>query len=424
MARKSGGPVVTLRPIQQRALDEARAARGLVLFAPVGSGKSLIAGLLPKTLGAERPLVVTKAGLVAGLLREWNDKGLEIVDQPEVVSYHKLADRLAEGPAPDLVIADEAHVLGRANGFSKAFSRWFNRQPAGSVVFCGLSGTLVQRSVMDLYRLLGWALGDKSPLPTDWNGAKRIAAAIDPTSTFHAERLPVRSAGLGPTRREAWATLRRKLSETPGVVLGIGSSCDQPLQLGVLPVEGGLPQEFQELQRLWADRHGNLIDDALEHNRLASAYALGWDPVAEDWLPGRSLRLVDDVRRQGPCVVWVDSVAFGRRLASDLGVEYYGEGDGAALAAASGRVTVVASVQAHGTGSNLQQFHRAVVLAYIANGAGWEQLLGRLHRAGQTRPVTYLVHPGLRGGLARACEESRFIESVTGGLMKLEGSLG
>ena len=58
--------------------------------------------------------------------------------------------------------------------------------------------------------------------------------------------------------------------------------------------------------------------------------------------------------------------------------------------------TIIASIQANGTGRNLQHWHRALCTAIPSNGRDFEQWAGRQHREGQTRDVQVDILFGCR----------------------------
>jgi len=87
---------------------------------------------------------------------------------------------------------------------------------------------------------------------------------------------------------------------------------------------------------------------------------------------------------QTDTIVWTRFRAAGVLL-EQLGVPYYGGGSDPE-SAEPGR-TIACSIAAHGTGRNLQAWHRALVLTPPANARAWEQLVGRLHRPGQHSDV-------------------------------------
>jgi hypothetical protein len=84
-------------------------------------------------------------------------------------------------------------------------------------------------------------------------------------------------------------------------------------------------------------------------------------------------------------VVWVEFPELGEKIARAAKVPWYGGGEeaSATIVGEKGDRSIVASMRAHGTGKNLQMFSRAYVATPMADGAGWEQVIGRHHRPGQ-----------------------------------------
>jgi hypothetical protein len=80
-------------------------------------------------------------------------------------------------------------------------------------------------------------------------------------------------------------------------------------------------------------------------------------------------------------LVWYASQAIADML--EGAVPVYRAGDAAPT---HGRSAAV-SVHAHGTGNNLQMYHRNLVLQPSTGVKRWEQMLGRTHRSGQDHPV-------------------------------------
>jgi len=87
-------------------------------------------------------------------------------------------------------------------------------------------------------------------------------------------------------------------------------------------------------------------------------------------------------------VVWYEHEAFGARLERDHGLPRHAGGASAEgrILAEDGSRSIAASVKAHGTGRDgLQRvFSRQLVVCSPSSGDTWEQLLGRLHRVGQS----------------------------------------
>lgn len=92
-----------------------------------------------------------------------------------------------------------------------------------------------------------------------------------------------------------------------------------------------------------------------------------------------------------PAVVWCGSVAFAERLAERTGLSYYGQrgvtADGAELHCASPGGSLIASWCANKRGFCLDAWTRALVVMPPQSAKWLEQIIGRLHRSGQTRHV-------------------------------------
>lgn len=85
--------------------------------------------------------------------------------------------------------------------------------------------------------------------------------------------------------------------------------------------------------------------------------------------------------RQAPGIIWYENTAWGAKVAELGGFPLFDGGTDAEIARETGSRTIVASIDAHGIGKNLQMFHRALVIG--SGPSDWEQLLGRLHRQKQ-----------------------------------------
>lgn len=127
----------------------------------------------------------------------------------------------------------------------------------------------------------------------------------------------------------------------------------------------------------------------------------------------------------GPGICWYEHDAFGQRVTHLSGCPGYGAGREASerILAERGARAVVASIRAHGTGRNLQCFSRQLVCNPPADGATWEQLIGRTHRQGQLADeVTVEVYrhtEPMRDALDRARILAAYIQGTMGGSQKL-----
>ena len=86
-------------------------------------------------------------------------------------------------------------------------------------------------------------------------------------------------------------------------------------------------------------------------------------------------------KRDVGAIIWYSFRAVGQRISEKGGFPLYGPGTDAGLATAP---VIVCSVQAQGTGKNLQhRYAENLILSLPPNGEIFEQLVGRTHREGQ-----------------------------------------
>ena len=482
--------------VQCRALVEAIHADGLFAALPVGTRKTLIGALLPTVLD-KRAVYLTTPSLkrqVDDMLDEYRDS-FHVRDDLVVESYSALSSqrraRLLEDFAPELIVADECHALAKPSAArTKRFLRYMKRNP--ETVFCGLTGSMVRKSLRDFAHLLQLALRDWTPLPRDWPTLTEWAEALDVGGERPAGAL-AKLCREDETPREGWG---RRFRETRGVMTSENESCAAPLHIRSLGFEPSeiIAKAILDVEAKWERPDGEWLTTAIEVARVRRQLKLGgfyrwvWpDHVALDdirrwcdtrrayrqeltatlrnfgregmdspglieaaaergeihlytradwefcnatipsplvtwrWLDESLLtQVVDYLDRSGPVIVFVDNPTVGKRLADMLGTTYFGQGRKAAdaLVVERGNRHVVASIRAHGTGRNLQAFYRALVVGGPTSGADWEQLLGRLHRAGQlASEVTYRVL--WTDEVDRAREDAKFINETTGAPQKL-----
>lgn len=136
--------------------------------------------------------------------------------------------------------------------------------------------------------------------------------------------------------------------------------------------------------------------------------------ICEHWLQAH-------VQAGIPGIVWTEHRAFGERLAKASGFPYFGAGDDSILTCEA--PAIIASIQAHAEGKNLQRYCCNLVTAPMSSGKAWEQLLGRTHRAGQVADevsVEVCVHvPELLDSFGQALADARFLEDTYGNQQKL-----
>lgn len=126
-----------------------------------------------------------------------------------------------------------------------------------------------------------------------------------------------------------------------------------------------------------------------------------------------------------PGIIWYEQDAFGVALKFASDFPLYAGGDAASLGIKQerGTRTVIASGHAHGTGKNLQKFHRALETCCPPNGARLEQRFGRIHRPGQEADEVvidlFMQTEDLRDAFWKAMSEARYIQDTTGSKQKL-----
>lgn len=119
-------------------------------------------------------------------------------------------------------------------------------------------------------------------------------------------------------------------------------------------------------------------------------------------------------------IVWTRTPAIGEAIAAAMGWAYYGAGsrpptDGPA----------VVSYLVHGTGwsgAPAAGYRHALIVEPPSSGATWEQVLGRLHRAGATDDVTVHVLCASSAGyraIAKGVADATYVHETTGAAQKI-----
>jgi hypothetical protein len=177
----------SLRPLQALALEEASLVRGGLFPLGVGSGKSLLSLLLPGALGIEASdaLLLLPAELAREHARE-RDRYAEhfIFDPIPTLSYEMLSrpERVAElaERAPKLIIADEAHALRNKKAARTSRFLRYLRGPGKGTAFVAMSASLAATSLFDWAHLAEFALGEQTPLPSQWVRLDAWTRVLDP----------------------------------------------------------------------------------------------------------------------------------------------------------------------------------------------------------------------------------------------------
>lgn len=292
---RAPGGTQSLRPLQALALAEAHDLRGLMALLPVGEGKTLITFLLPLLLEAARPVLLVPASLhdktvrdFAKLREHWQSPAVPYT----IVNYQLVSNRpeLLNELAPDVIICDEVDALANPKAAcTKRVYRYLRNNP--STTFCGLSGTVDDRSFKDWWHLQQWALPALcQPLPYSYVVMQAWAQALDEKL---AARRPTgelwRFAGKpDATLEEVQDGFGALLCRTPGVITSSGSDVDATIEINCvdwqLPV---ITDAINFMRRTWCTPGGEEFSepaDLWRHAReLANGFYYRWDPEPPLW---------------------------------------------------------------------------------------------------------------------------------------------
>lgn len=412
------------------ALRALRDMRGRALLADeVGLGKTIEAGLVMKELLvrglAHRVLILAPASLTGQWREELEAKFGEpfvVVKRPEDWNEPRLIASLdlakqprhaavALAQAYDLVIVDEAHKLKRRTTQAHQFVARLNKR-----YMLLLTATPVQNELSELYALVNLLAEGQLGTPRAFTATFMDAGDPMVPINEHALRdrlaevmirhrrstvgikLPPRRAGIyhlamPPDERELYEGITDFIHDE------LDAHPDQThLRLSLAVLQRGLTSSpaavAQTLGKLM--RSGEL--DAGSRARLA-----GFEAMAASIPVGRKVQAVGELLARFPgeqLLVYTEfrrsQEAIAEHLAS-LGHEailFHGGLDAAARAAAveafraGGRVMV--STESGAEGLNLQFCHMLLNFDLPWNPMRVEQRIGRLHRLGQTKPVTIL----------------------------------
>ena len=143
-------------------------------------------------------------------------------------------------------------------------------------------------------------------------------------------------------------------------------------------------------------------------------------PTVPVWLSEDVVKCAVDWARKTKSkgIIWYNDNAVGDRLRLH-GVPTFGAGQYPIL---DGHV-VACSIRAHGTGKNLQAYHKNFIMSFPGNGGRCEQLIGRTHRPGQDADevvVDFLGHTSaFRDAVRGAVQDATYLEGVTTNAQKL-----
>jgi hypothetical protein len=287
--------IKSLNATQLRALEEISTARGGLILAGTGHGKTVISLLAPIVLGAKRTVLLIPPNLKTQLVERdypqisahWNLPQLSNAPffQPGkpilyIVTYSDLSQtknsELLKNIAPDLIVADEAHSLkDKTATRTKRFLRLFKELPERPM-FVALSGTMTSKSIKDYAHLSHLALRENTPLPVHWPTLDQWSGAIDPLK-FNIPAGQLRKlCGPEETVRQGF---RRRLVETPGVIATSDSSIGTALtfsERAAEPLPLVLSKQLDHLRETWERPDGERLTDIIEYHRTATEMACGF----------------------------------------------------------------------------------------------------------------------------------------------------
>jgi len=217
--------------------------------------------------------------------------------------------------------------------------------------------------------------------------------------------------------RANWALELRSLLATRG-----GPGADSPLLMTNAVKRGDVKAQYLEP---WLKERARLGvgDLPLTQAEWISTYAV--DAV---------LAQASDAGGLGDAgIVWYQGIAFGEALKRTQQIQVYAGGDDRALlqratGPQAGKGWIACSIQAHGTGKNLQAWNTALIVSPPSSGQTFEQLIGRHHRPGQLADEVNLhlwqLTPEQRAALASAQKDAEYLQALQGPQKLLQATYG
>lgn len=538
LARVGSPCPVSLRPAQSASLIEAYHHGRLACLAGVGTGKTYIALLLGIAWRAKVLVIFTKARNVASMIEEYKYlrqyfpigavyvKSYDMLSRPKSTAL--LSSLVRDFGADGIVFAfDEAHSLANpTSARTLRVVRFFREYP--QIKAACLSGTLTQKSILELDIVFRLCLKDYSPLPFNRTLLKQWANVLDadgkPTKDDLRSVIPlIEWAGqvLGPNEppksiitkaRIAW---QKRLEQTPGVVITTDLDVSASLEIDTLNAD--VPKNVKDVMTGAMETDcapdGTPFASDMDSIRVLTQLSQGFYYVWEwpnntpdkQWLEARSswfrhirAELKAHAAEGYDSPSWVEATVKrelhnNSRLASDLGGKHHAYAEwckqrhkpqpptrtvwlsdfflDALLGATEdftragillwtfadavrerfielarvghrtqierlghcpliqvvlpnqtppkfpqAKITVLS--RGHGIGHNLQYgWAHGIMSIPTPSGAYTEQLLGRMHRSGQSRDTvsvrTFTHTQVLKDALRKAIRRARYIEAMT-----------
>lgn len=298
---KTSEGTMALNLVQSLSLYWAPRVGGLLAPLAVGAGKGLLTLLLGPAMGARRPLLFIPPTMQIPLRREiekfkphWK-LPLEQTSTSEplrIMPYSMLSSasstRILEELRPDLIIADEAHMIGNPDSArTKRVLRYYQAFP--DTRFCGLSGTFTSKGLKDYAHLSELALRDNSPLPLLARDLIAWANCVDSDaetrsrpqdwSAFYEFAPELREIEEDKERRaKARSVFLSRFRATQGVVATEEGSvaCSLYLRKRDVTIPAEVWQTIIELRKTWTRPDGEELVTAIDYWRCAQQLVQGF----------------------------------------------------------------------------------------------------------------------------------------------------
>lgn len=297
------GSTWSLHPDQGAALSELAHYKGMNGLLDVGAGKTLVGYLAPQVISSRKPLLLTRAGLIGKTQREALDlaKEYRIAGWLRIVSYEALGrvgyQGFLERYDPDLIIADEAHMLkNKSAGVTKRVLRFLKErdQQGRRCPFVIMTGTFVREKVTQYAHLIRYTA------PPGWSWLPYVDSEVDDWSSALDEGIKVPMpigalVALGPgvhDQRTARDAYRERMLATPTVIATQGATIGSSLEIREIHIPPPQPDIVEaclaKLRTWWLTPDDWPLNSPADVWRVEQELALGfyssWDPrPPEEW---------------------------------------------------------------------------------------------------------------------------------------------
>lgn len=291
-----------LLPIQAFVLKEFHDYKGFIGALPVGTGKTHIFALAPTVLECERPIGI----IPAKHLKEKTPRHLKKIgrhwrvrDDITLLSYEKIGvvsgKEILFDLRPDLLMLDEMQYVKNRKGVARTkrvekYIRQYIKEHRRKLKVIGLSGTFMDRSMLQGWHIMYWIHPFSMPLPRKWWEFHRWQQAVEGDPMF---------TGLYPGVLNQFCNLDedltdgigRRVVETPGIISIENDDVRCSLTIEALwPNVPDIIQEYVSTMRQTMETPGGEpFETALQlwaHSRELGCgfYRQYKDPPPSDWI--------------------------------------------------------------------------------------------------------------------------------------------